>query len=78
MGVKEVSLSSRQEDSPLSRDPRNRLSVIPTHDRQKGFYSAYFLVPKKTGGFRPILDLRILNQCIARKTFCILTIRRLL
>ena len=43
-----------------------------------GFYSAYFLVHKKTGGFRPILDLCILNQCIARKTFHMLTIRRLL
>ena len=26
-----------------------------------GFYSAYFLVNKKDGGFRPILDLRGLN-----------------
>lgn len=30
------------------------------------------------GGFRPILDLRIQNLCITRKTFHMLTIRRLL
>ncbi|KAL2087971.1 hypothetical protein ACEWY4_016799 [Coilia grayii] len=27
-----------------------------------GFFSVYFLVPKKDGGFRPILDLRRLNR----------------
>lgn len=27
-----------------------------------GFYSIYFLIPKKDGGLRPILDLRGLNQ----------------
>lgn len=32
------------------------------NERRSGFYSSYFLVPKRDGGFRPILDLRPLNQ----------------
>ncbi|KAK7909772.1 hypothetical protein WMY93_014456 [Mugilogobius chulae] len=43
-----------------------------------GFYSPYFLVPKKSGGVRPILDLRILNGCIAKRPFRMLTTRHLL
>ncbi|XP_039904294.1 uncharacterized protein LOC120744181 [Simochromis diagramma] len=35
---------------------------IPQEQSQCGFYSKYFLVPKKGGGLRPILDLWVLNQ----------------
>ncbi|XP_043992837.1 uncharacterized protein LOC122842759 [Gambusia affinis] len=38
-----------------------------------GYYSTYFLVPKKTGGFRPILDLRGLNQYLKVLPFHMLT-----
>lgn len=38
-----------------------------------GFYSRYFLVPKKTGGFRPILDLRGLNDYLKALPFHMLT-----
>lgn len=36
-------------------------SAAPLHNRQKGFYPPYLLVPKKTGEFRPILDLCLLK-----------------
>jgi len=29
-----------------------------------GFYSRLFVVPKKTGGWRPIIDLSVLNLCL--------------
>lgn len=31
------------------------------------FRFAYFLIPKNTGGFRPILDLHIVKQCMAQR-----------
>ncbi|XP_075336649.1 uncharacterized protein LOC142397191 [Odontesthes bonariensis] len=38
-----------------------------------GFYSTYFLVAKKDGGFRPILDLRNLNRFLRVLRFHMLT-----
>ena len=54
-GIKEINLSSQEEIDFLFKEIldlllKQAVSVVPTHDRQKGFYSAYFLVPKKTGG----------------------------
>ncbi|XP_057713573.1 uncharacterized protein LOC130929952 [Corythoichthys intestinalis] len=40
----------------------------------RGFYSTYFLVPKKTGGFRPVLDLRGLNRYLKVLPFRMLTV----
>lgn len=39
----------------------------------RGFYSNYFLVQKKNGGYRPILDLRNLNRCLKVLPFRMLT-----
>ncbi len=40
--------------------------MVPPLDRESGFYSWYFVVPKKDGGLRPILDLRLLNHSVRR------------
>lgn len=40
---------------------KQAMSAAPLHNRQKGFYPPYLLVPKKTGEFRPILDLCLLK-----------------
>ncbi|XP_059407717.1 uncharacterized protein LOC132142091 [Carassius carassius] len=42
-----------------------------------GFYSPYFIVPKKGGGLRPILDLRVLNRALHRLPFKMLTQKRI-
>lgn len=47
--------------------------VIP-EQIERGFYSTYFLVPKKTGGLRPILDLRTLNEFLKVLPFKMLTV----
>ena len=34
-----------------------------------GFYSRIFLVPKRGGGIRPVIDLSVLNGYLIRETF---------
>ncbi|KAK7879536.1 hypothetical protein WMY93_033755 [Mugilogobius chulae] len=43
---------------------RGAVAAVSAEDAHKGLYSPYFLVPKKSGGARPILDLRLLNEHI--------------
>ena len=38
-------------------------------DRTEGFFSRIFLVPKKGGKFRPVVNLRPLNRCIRYRHF---------
>jgi hypothetical protein len=38
------------------------IEEIPPTQSTQGFYSRLFLVPKKTGGMRPVIDLSILNS----------------
>ncbi len=45
---------------------------------ESGFYSRYFLVPKKDGGLRPILDLRRLNHAFMRRPFRMITLKQIL
>lgn len=46
--------------------------------QKEGFYSTYFLVPNRDGGFRPILDLRRLNRFLKRLPFCMLRVTAVL
>ncbi len=52
------------------------VEVVPPLDRESGFYSRYFIVPKKDGGLRPILDLRLLNCSVMRLKFKMLTVKQ--
>ncbi len=45
---------------------------------ESGFYSRYFLIPKKDGGLRPILDLRRLNHALMRRPFRMITLKQIL
>ncbi len=44
---------------------------------RSGFYSPSFIVPKKGGGLRPILDLRVLNRALHKLPFKMLTQKRI-
>ena len=68
----EQALVLEQEVRTLLR--KEAIEVVPPHDRESGFYSRYFIVPKKGGGLRPILDLRQLNLSVARLKFRMLTV----
>ena len=52
---------------------KNAIEELDLRTQQGGFYSLYFLVTKKDGGFRPILDLRRLNSYLKVLPFHMLT-----
>ncbi len=56
---------------------KEAIKPIPPAERQ-GFYSPYFIVPKKCGGLRPILALRILNWALHKLLFKMRTRRRII
>ena len=47
---------------------RKAVEAVQTKD-SPGFYCRLFSVPKKTGGFRPVLDLSALNKFVATRSF---------
>ncbi|KAI2650039.1 Transposon Ty3-G Gag-Pol polyprotein [Labeo rohita] len=70
----EQALVMEQEVVTLLR--KEAIEVVPPHVRESGFYSRYFIVPKKDGGLRPILDLRRLNHSVMKLKFKMLTIKQ--
>ncbi|KAL0164602.1 hypothetical protein M9458_040355, partial [Cirrhinus mrigala] len=70
----EQGLVMEQEVATLLR--KEAIEVVPPQSRESGFYSRYFIVPKKDGGLRPILDLRLLNRSVLRLKFRMLTVRQ--
>ncbi|CAJ0954016.1 unnamed protein product [Ranitomeya imitator] len=45
------------------------ISPVPKEERFQGFYSNLFVVPKKDGAVRPILDLKLLNKFVRVRHF---------
>ena len=45
------------------------IELVPPGQEKDGFYSTYFTVPKKDGGIRPILNLKLFNKCLKQETF---------
>ncbi len=57
---------------------KGAIEMVPPALSESGFYSRYFLVPKKDGGLRPILDLRRLNHALMRRLFRMITLKQIL
>ncbi|KAL0169213.1 hypothetical protein M9458_033809, partial [Cirrhinus mrigala] len=57
---------------------KGAIETVPSAEMKKGFYSPYFIVPKKGGGLRPILDLRVLNRALLKLLFKMLTLKHIL
>ncbi len=53
---------------------KQAIEVAHGPDQLNGFFSRYFLIPKKDGGIRPILDLRDLNVFLKRLPFHMLRV----
>ncbi len=66
----------QQELSSLLQ--KGAIEEIPQSDIEQGFFSRYFLVPKRDGGLRPILDLRRLNFSLYKGKFKMLTMKTIM
>lgn len=51
----------------ISPDPEK--AIRPIQEEGDGFYRSLFVVPKKSGGFRPIINLKRLNSFIRFEHF---------
>ncbi len=63
------------EQEVISFLRKEAIEVVSPLDRESGFYSRYFIVPKD-GGLRPILDVRLLNRSVMRLKFRMLTVKQ--
>ncbi len=57
---------------------KGAIEEVPQSEVERGFFSRYFLVPKRDGGLRPILDLRRLNLSLYKGKFKMLTMRTIM
>ncbi|XP_077060691.1 uncharacterized protein LOC143712393 [Siphateles boraxobius] len=57
---------------------KGAIEEITPGETERGFYSRYFLVPRKGGGLRPILDLRRLNFALYKGKFKMLTLKAII
>ena len=81
-GVMKTSFSSPAQAAVLSAEIQELLSKrairrVPDGEKYAGFYAHYFLVPKKSGGKRPVLDLSLFNDFVQRMEFKMLTVTQL-
>ncbi len=56
---------------------KGAIEYVTHSNREPGFYSQYFIVPKKDEGLRPILDLQVLNDSVMQLKFKMLTLRQI-
>lgn len=52
---------------------KDAIKLVPPVEMRSGFYSPYFIVPKKICGLRPNLNLRVLNWALHKLPFKMLT-----
>ncbi len=57
---------------------KDTIEPVPPAEMRQGFYIPYFIVPKKGGGLRPILDLRVLNRALQKLPLKMLMLRRMI
>ncbi len=57
---------------------KGAVEQVPPNELESGFYSRYFVVPKRDGGLRLILDLRPINRALCKRPFRMLTLKQIL
>ncbi|CAJ0929351.1 unnamed protein product [Ranitomeya imitator] len=69
---------AQQEHTPQYRGKARVIVPVPTAERFRGFYSNLFVVPKKGGSVRPILDLKQLNKYVRVRHFRMESLRSII
>ncbi len=82
-GVQLTVVNSASKASVLQQElssllQKGVIEEIPQLDIERGFFSRYFLVPKRDSGLRPILDLRRLNFSLYKGRLKMLTIKTII
>ncbi len=82
-GVHLTAVNSASKASVLQQElfsllQKGAIEGVPQSEVERGFFSRYFLVPKRDGGLRPILDLRRLNFSLYKGKFKMLTMRTIM
>ncbi len=75
VGPEQALVMEREVETLLRKEA---IEVVPPRERESGFYSRYFIVPKKDGRLHPILDLRQLNRSVSRLKFKMLTLKQVM
>lgn len=57
---------------------KNAIEIVPRLETQSGFYSTLFLVKKKSGKMRPVINLRPLNRYLRKQHFKMETMTKVL
>ncbi len=57
---------------------KGAIEKVPPNEQESGFYSGYFVIPKRDGGLRPILDLRPIDRALGKRPFRMLTLKQIL
>ncbi len=57
---------------------KGAIEIVPPAQSKSGFYSSYILFPRKDSSLRPILDLRLLNYALMKRSFRMITLKQIL
>ncbi len=76
--VNSASKSSVLQQELSSLLQKGAIEEVPQSEVERGFFSRYFLAPKRDGGLRPILDLRRFNFSLYKGKFKMLTIKTIM
>ncbi len=57
---------------------KGAIEKVPPSEGQCGFYSRYFVIPKRDRVLCPILDLRPINRALCKRPFRMLTLKQIL
>ena len=57
---------------------KDAIEKVPPNERGCGFFSTFFLVPKKNGKMRPVINLRPLNRYLKKEHFKMDTLKKVI